>query len=38
MMMMITIFYVDKLADPERVRRFVLCKLLVKRRIGVGKT
>src|SRR5258708_6832230 len=34
MMMMITIFYVDKLADPARVRRFVLCKLLVKRRIG----
>src|SRR5258708_2585104 len=37
MMMMITIFYVGKLADPARVRRFVLCKLLVKRRIGRGK-
>ena len=36
-MMMITIFYVDKLADPARVRRFVLCKLLVKCRIGRGK-
>ena len=34
---MITIFYVDKFADPARVRRFVLCRLLVKRRIGRGK-
>jgi len=29
-MMMITIFYVDKLADPVRIRGFVVCKLLVK--------
>src|SRR5712671_4749926 len=37
MMMMIKIFYVDKLADPATVRCFVLCKLLVKCRIGRGK-
>src|SRR6266850_4812940 len=36
-MMMITIFYVDKLADPARVRGFVVRKLLVKCRIGRGK-
>src|SRR5260221_12826890 len=37
MMMMITTFYVDKLADPARARRFVLRKLLVKCGIGRGK-
>src|SRR5258708_29289419 len=36
-MMMITIFYVDKVADPVRVRRFVVCKRLVKGRIVRGE-
>src|SRR5258708_13849390 len=36
-MMMITIFYVDKVADPVRGRRFVVCKLLVKGRIVRGE-